>query len=95
MITFHESCLLRAIKTRYCGPTNTKGARIIATSGDCRAVVSCPHELSGEHAHKPAVEALCHKLGWNGRLVCGATPTGYVWTFVEFAASEVKPEFWG
>lgn len=62
-----------AIHTKFINPTNTRGARIkayTATYGDRKgfeAVISYPHELSGEMCHFEAVKALVkkHNLDWN------------------------------
>lgn len=75
---------MQAIETRYVGPSNVKGARIIATNPDGkRHVISYPHELSGEACHRKAAEGLRDKMGWTGRLVGGATKRGYCFVFVE------------
>lgn len=71
---------MKAITTRYLGPTNTRGARIVADDGDGnRASVPYPDAMSGYAAHAVAVRALCSKLGWTGTYVPGAARTGYVW----------------
>lgn len=74
---------MKAIETRYHGPTDTKGARITATDGDGhRLTIAYPYELSGEACHRHAAEALCRKLGWTGELAGGSTARGYVFVFV-------------
>lgn len=74
---------MKAIETRYLGPTNTKGARIVASDGDGnRATIGYPHELSGEAVHRKAAEALCQKMGWPGKLAGGSTKRGYVFVFI-------------
>lgn len=73
---------MKAIETRYLGPTNTRGSRITATEPDGkRLTISYPHELSGEAVHRKAAEALRDKLGWKGELVGGATKHGYCFVF--------------
>lgn len=73
---------MKAIETRYLGPTNTRGSRIIATDGDGnRITIPYPHQLSGEACHRAAAEALCAKMRWTGRLIGGATLRGYVFVF--------------
>lgn len=62
-----------SIHTKFISPTNSRGARIKAYTagyGDFKgfaAVISCPHELSGEKCHFEAVKALVkkHNLDWN------------------------------
>lgn len=75
---------MKAISTRYKGPTDTKGARIVATDSDNnRVTISYPYELSGEDVHRKAAEALCAKMGWTGKLIGGGTKQGYVFVFAE------------
>lgn len=74
---------MKAIETTYHGPTNTRGSRISARDCDGNKVsIPYPHELSGEDVHRKAAEALRDKMGWEGRLVGGATKRGYTFVFV-------------
>jgi hypothetical protein len=50
------------IRTRYLGPTDTRGARIRATNGARSVTIPYPHELSVEDAHVSAAEKLVDKL---------------------------------
>ena len=73
---------MKAIKTKYKGPTNTRGSRIIASDEDGnRVTISYPYELSGEAVHRKAADALCAKMGWTGDLVSGSLKNGYVFVF--------------
>ena len=73
---------MKAIETRYIGPTDYRGARIKADDGDGNTItISYPHELSGEDAHRAAAMALCHKMNWGGDMVGGTTKRGYVFVF--------------
>jgi hypothetical protein len=73
---------MKAIITKYHGPTNTKGSRITATDEDGnRVTIPHPYELSGEAVHKAAADALCKKMGWAGNLIGGSLKNGYVFTF--------------
>jgi len=75
---------MKAIETRYLGPTNTKGARIVARDSDGnRVTISYPNELSGEDVHRKAAEALRDKMQWSGTLKGGSTSRGYVFVFVQ------------
>jgi len=74
---------MKAITTRYHGPTDMRGARISAFDGDSRVYIGYPPELSLEEAHRKAAERLCEKLQWTGHLVGGATKDGYVWVFCD------------
>ncbi len=74
---------MQAIITRYAGPTNTKGGRIIASNPDGkRHVISYPHELNSEQAHRKAAEGLRDKMSWKGELIGGGLRRGYAWVFV-------------
>ncbi len=73
---------MKAITTRYMGPTNTRGARILATDVDKnRVTIPYPYELSGQDVHQAAAKALCEKMGWEGELIGGSTKRGYVFVF--------------
>lgn len=73
---------MKAIFTKYHGPTNYKGARISASDSDGnRVTISYPYELSGEAVHRKAADALCAKMGWTGELIAGGTKTGYVFVW--------------
>ena len=75
---------MKAIETKYHGPTNTRGARISASDGDGNRIsIPYPYELSGEAVHRKAAERLCDKMQWSGALVGGATKRGYTFVFVE------------
>ncbi len=71
---------MKAIQTRYVGPTDTRGSRIIADDNEGnRAIVSYPHELSSLAAHAAAVRALCERMGWTGTYIPGPLKAGYLW----------------
>ena len=74
---------MKAIFTKYHGPTNYKGSRISASDEDHnRVTISYPYELSGEAVHRKAAEALCTKMGWGGELIAGGMKNGYVFVFI-------------
>jgi hypothetical protein len=83
---------MKAITTRFHGPTDTKGSRVSATDEDGnRITISYSQVLNSEAAHAEAAIALCRKLGWAGRLIAGGTKHGYVFTFEhEQSTYEVK-----
>lgn len=75
----------QVITTKILPPTNTRGARIKATSTSGISV-TLPYDyaLSFSHAHWPAVEALCGKLEWSGaRFAVGGSDAGYVFVRVD------------
>jgi hypothetical protein len=71
------------IVTKYLCPTNTKGGRIKATTGNGKfsVTIDYPHEASYPHAE--AAVALCRKLGWTGTLIEGGTVEGSVFVFAD------------
>jgi hypothetical protein len=74
---------MQAIMTIYHGPTDTKGARIVARCDAGRATVVYAHALDAPANHEAAARNLAGKLGWSGRMVSGALPTGaYAHVFV-------------
>jgi hypothetical protein len=60
---------MQAIETKYYGPTNTKGAKIIAECAAIRVTIAYPYGLDFADAHKFAAITLCEKMGakygWN------------------------------
>ena len=72
---------MKAIRTRYIGPGNVRGARIVAEDGDNRIYLPYPHESS--NPHRDAAVAFCAKLNWHGELVEGGTKDGSVFVFVD------------
>ena len=75
---------MKAISTRYLGPTNFKGSRIVASDGDGnRIVVSLDSALGSEENHEAAAAKLCEKMGWAWKLESGWLRAGeYVHVFV-------------
>jgi len=76
---------VKAIRTKYSPPTDTRGSRIVATAeGGARPWrVSIPYTHGGQE-HREAALALCAKMGWHGTLVDGGLPDGSVaWVFVD------------
>lgn len=75
---------MKAISTKYIGPSNVRGARIKAYDLDNNAVIiPYPYELSGEEVYRKAAEALRDKMGWTGDLIAGGTKEGYVFVFAK------------
>jgi len=73
---------LKAITTKYLGPTDFRGSRIKASDEDGNSItIPYPHELSGEAVYRKAAEALQQKMGWRGTLICGSLKNGYVFVF--------------
>lgn len=80
---------MKAILTKYHGPTNTRGSRISATDDDGNRV-TVPYDHAARDPHDEAALALCRKMGWTGTLAKGSTGKGavYVWTGEEIIVSE-------
>jgi hypothetical protein len=75
---------MQTISTKYVGPSNTKGSRIIATTAwvHHRLTISYDSSLSSEDdAHAKAAQALRDKMGWSGEMIGGHTKDGMVWVF--------------
>ncbi len=73
---------MQAIRTRYLGPTDTRGSRLKAACQGGTLTLPYPYELEGEQAHRVAAEALRDRLGWSGELVGGHMDTGdYAFVF--------------
>jgi hypothetical protein len=73
---------MKAIFTKYHGPTNYKGSRITASDSDGNKVtIPYNYEVSDEDVYKLAADALMHKMGWTGELVGGWYTHGMVFVF--------------
>lgn len=86
---------MQAIRTKYHGPTDTRGSVITAKAEAGSITIPYPHDQGdGEPAHREAAVALVRKLGWaTGRvdwrgveepqLIGGSLPDGsYVFTML-------------
>ena len=75
----------QAIETRYAGPTNHRGARIVVRAQAGRLTVSWDHALNSDENHTRAAEAFARKWGWSGKWVGGgnASGTGNVYVDVD------------
>jgi len=57
-VTLPDLSPARMIRTRYQGPTDTRGSRIKATNGARQVTIPYPYELNVEDAHALAAEKL-------------------------------------
>jgi len=78
----------QAIATKYLGPTNHRGSRIVATCEAGRLVVPLDYALNTVQNHAAAAIALARKLGWldgpyAGTPVIGGVGYGYVVVFMD------------
>lgn len=74
---------MKAITTKFHGPTNSRGSRYSASDeGGNRVTLSADYELNSDGNHDAAARALCVKMDWTAHdLVRGATKNGYVYVF--------------
>jgi len=86
---------MKAILTKYHGPTDNKAARMTAndTWGN-RVSIPVPDCNRDEDAHRIAAEALCKKMKWSGSesLVCGGLKGSMVFVF-PFGPFSLKESF--
>jgi hypothetical protein len=81
---------MKAIVTKFVGPTNTKGSKIIASDMDGNQI-SVPYDdsLNSDKMHDKAAIALCHKMQWGGMLASGSLKNGYVYVFLTHIHGEI------
>ncbi len=73
---------MKAIETKFIGPSNVRGSRYAATDSDGnRVILSADHSLRSDMNHRRAAEALRDKMGWKGELVSGGTKYGETFVF--------------
>jgi len=73
------------IQTKYLGPTDYRGSRIVARAdGVPKVSVPYDHALNVEDNHRAAAEKLANQHGWlrGWRLVPGYLPDGTGYAFV-------------
>ena len=80
---------MKAITTRYFGPSCTRGSRMVADDGDGNRVM-LPYrcEVNSEQNHANACKALCEKQGWGGQLQAGdllkaGRTVAMVWVWID------------
>jgi len=79
---------MKAIFTRYIGPTEYKGSRVVASDHDGNRVV-IPYRDHDKDPHHVAAVALCRKMGWFGRLAVGGdAKAGNVYVFCDEPRAE-------
>lgn len=96
-IVNHTNCMksnngeqeMKAIETRSLGPTDTIGARIVAsTEGGNRLVMLCNSSADIATNHANAASKLRSKMQWEGNvgechMVGGSTKSGMAWVFTD------------
>ena len=73
---------MKAIETKYIGPTNYRGSRIKAfTEGGNQITIGYDHSLESAKLHLKAAIALRDKMTWKGKLIGGGSKGGYCFVF--------------
>lgn len=73
---------MKAIVTKFHGPTNSRGSRMGAVSEGNRVMITLDPVWTRDIAHQEAAKALCIKMGWSGVLVQGSLKSNsevFVW----------------
>jgi len=71
---------MKAIRTRYHGPTNTRGSRISATDSDGnRVTISYDYSLNSDKLHEKAAYTLMEKMMWPNEVVGGGFGSDTFW----------------
>jgi hypothetical protein len=77
---------MKAILTKYLGPTDHRGSRVKASDGDNSVILPWRSEWDHNGNHDTAAIALCRRLEWGGKLCRGGLRQGgqdtgnvYVW----------------
>lgn len=74
----------QAIRTRYHGPGNIRGARITARADAGSVTLGWDHGLNPEENHRAAAQALMAKMNWPDAIAGGVLHDGtYAWVLVE------------
>lgn len=77
----------QAITTRYAGPTDSRGSRVIARCQAKRITVPWDHALDAEANHTAAALELARQLGWDGEWLGGGLPDDSGYAFVQAVRS--------
>lgn len=84
---------MKAITTKYLGPSNVRGSRIKAFDSDGNSVtIGVANSLRVDENHRAAAQALMTKMNWTGEIVSGSVKDGMVWVFTEKTAPPVSPK---
>lgn len=74
---------MKAIMTKYHGPTDFRGSRVSAFDGDGNRVYrSINHALSNDDNRIEATKELCRKMNWHGTLMQGDYKGNALYVFV-------------
>ena len=74
---------MKAILTKYLGPTNTKPSRMKAIEPDGNyIVINWNHELSQYENHERAAKELMKKMNWDNDIIGGVLKNNYVFVMI-------------
>ena len=75
---------MKAIITKYVGPSNTRGSRVIASDEDGNKVtVGYDSALNSEQNHINAAVLLAKKMKWRGKMAFGHLKNNMVFVFID------------
>ena len=85
---------MKSIRTRYYGPTNTKGSKIIASDGDKNSItISYPYQLNSDTAHELAAYRLMEKMDWPNELNGGEFANDQFWIMLPRVDRSYPPAY--
>lgn len=85
---------MKAIRTRYIGPTNTRGSRIKASDGDGNTYsMPYPQTMDSDDAHEMAAYGLMAKMGWPNVLNGGGFDRDMYWTMIPIVQGGLEPAY--
>ena len=73
---------MKAILTKYMGPTESRGSRVVAYTTDQRVSIPYDSSLDDYEVYEKAAHALMRKMGWSGRIVGGSYKNNWIFVFV-------------
>lgn len=77
-----EGSFRQGIQTKYCGPTNSRGARVKVWAQAGVKYIPWDHALNADENHRAAAKAFAAEWEWHGRWIGGALPDGTGYLFV-------------
>jgi len=92
--------MAEAILTHYIGPSNTRGGRVVAETGERnrntgrRDRVIIPYDAGKDirENHKAAARKLLQKMAWDWvAWTIGSYDRGYIFVRADFSTEDVKP----
>lgn len=68
--------MFQAIKTKYIGPSNTRGSRVKATAAAGSRTMAWDHRLNDCDNHTAAAKEYAQRMEWTGEWFGGMTEDG-------------------